>query len=178
MHQNFFHQLPKHLLGHRSRLAGSHWVAVGTLVLSDLYCLGNLSQSPQVTSLLPSTQGSGRKDFSAAGGIGKPTALLEQCQVPPGGSPAAPAWPMAQAPLIIEQKYCSYQHISPSFSPTAALMLMSGVLLFHLGTSSFAVALTPTALRMGFFNQQIFPLPYRFASSLSVASHCCFFLPL
>lgn len=79
-------------------MGGSYWVAVGTLVLSDLCSMMLWAVCPKA-HMFPSTQGSGHEDFSAAGGIGKPTALLEQCQVPLRGSPAAPAWPMGSSTI-------------------------------------------------------------------------------
>lgn len=59
-------------------------MAVGTSVLSDFRSIFWALCPKARRSLFPSAQGNGREDFSAAGGIGKPMALLEQCQVPPG----------------------------------------------------------------------------------------------
>lgn len=156
-------------------MGGSYWVAVGTLVLSDLCSMmlwavcpkAHHSPPPRAVAMRISVQLVGLESLQLCWSNAKcPSGAPLQLQ--PG------RW--AQAPLIIEQKYCSYRHISLSFSPTAVLMLMSGVLLFHLGMSGFAVGLTPPVLRMGLLSQQILPLPYEFASSISVASHCCFFL--
>lgn len=54
-------------------------------------------------SRFPCIQSSSHEDFGAARGVGKPNALPDWCQVPPGGSSAALARPMGSS-IIYNRK--------------------------------------------------------------------------
>lgn len=98
--------------------------------------------------------------------------------MPPGGSPAAAAWPMGSSTINNRTETLQLPAHLPFFLPSCCADVNVGCAAVPPWHEWLRSGSYPPVLRTGLFNQQILPLPYQFASSISVASHCSFFLPL